>query len=121
MPGKWPAISAETESGRQALQLVADAEEIIAELAAHPDYAPQAVCALLPANRDGDDILVYLDEERASVRTTIHTLRQQIPRPKGRANLALADYIAPVGTLIDRVLRSDSRGRPGTTRCSGRG
>ena len=32
------------------------------------------------------------------MRTTIHTLRQQIPRPKGRANLALADYIAPVGT-----------------------
>ena len=46
MPGKWPAISAETESGRQALQLVADAEEIIAELAAHPDsrLRPCAPC-----------------------------------------------------------------------------
>jgi 5-methyltetrahydrofolate--homocysteine methyltransferase len=98
MPGTWPKVSDETEAGRQALQLVHDAKAIIEELKANPEFTPKAVMALHPANRSGDDILVYSSEERTEIKAVVHTLRQQVPRPAGRANMALADFIAPEGT-----------------------
>ena len=69
----------------------------------------RAVVGLFPAVSVGDDILVYDAGERGSkgageilhsslntdLLTTVHTLRQQMERPPGRPNLALADYIAP--------------------------
>ena len=45
-----------------------------------------------------DDIEVYKDESRSVVLTTFHTLRQQMEKPKGDANYALADFIAPKST-----------------------
>ena len=48
-----------------------------------------------PANSEGDDILVFADETRTTPIAVLHTLRQQLPRREGRANVALADFIAP--------------------------
>jgi 5-methyltetrahydrofolate--homocysteine methyltransferase len=45
----------------------------------------------------GDDVVVYGDESRSSSIATFHTLRQQMLRDRGRPNLALADFVAPVG------------------------
>jgi 5-methyltetrahydrofolate--homocysteine methyltransferase len=45
-----------------------------------------------------DDIEVYTDESRSEVLTTFHTLRQQLEKPQGDANYALADFIAPKST-----------------------
>lgn len=56
----------------------------------------RGVFGFWPANTDGDDIDLYEDDSRSRVLATIHTLRQQTPRNRGRAeNSALADYIAP--------------------------
>jgi 5-methyltetrahydrofolate--homocysteine methyltransferase len=48
-----------------------------------------------PANSEGDDILLFGDEARREPIAVLHTLRQQLARREGRANLALADYVAP--------------------------
>jgi 5-methyltetrahydrofolate--homocysteine methyltransferase len=53
------------------------------------------VIGLWPANGDGDDILVFADEARKTPIATLHTLRQQLARREGRANVALADFVAP--------------------------
>ncbi len=50
---------------------------------------------LWPANSEGDDILVFADENRGEPIAVLHTLRQQLPRREGRANVALADFVAP--------------------------
>ena len=50
---------------------------------------------LYPANSEGDDILLFADEGRHEPVAVIHTLRQQLARRDGRANLALADFVAP--------------------------
>ena len=42
-----------------------------------------------------DDIVVYTDESRSQTLMTWHNLRQQMKKPEGRANLCLADFIAP--------------------------
>jgi 5-methyltetrahydrofolate--homocysteine methyltransferase len=43
----------------------------------------------------GDDIELYGDETRKKPFATLHTLRQQMVRDPGKANLALADFVAP--------------------------
>ena len=50
-----------------------------------------------PANAVGDDIIVYADDSRDASIATLHTLRQQLEKREGRANAALADFIAPRG------------------------
>jgi 5-methyltetrahydrofolate--homocysteine methyltransferase len=55
----------------------------------------KGVYGIFPANSVGDDIEIYEDETRANVLTTYHTLRQQMAKPKGDANYALAEFIAP--------------------------
>jgi 5-methyltetrahydrofolate--homocysteine methyltransferase len=52
------------------------------------------------ANTVGDDIELYADETRVGLLGTIHTLRQQMVKPPGRPNLALADFTAPRDTGI---------------------
>ena len=54
-----------------------------------------AVVGFWPANTDGDDVLVFADEMRSKPIATLHTLRQQLARREGRANVALADFVAP--------------------------
>ncbi len=58
-------------------------------------FTAKAVIGFWPANRVGDDIEVYTDQERSAVVTTFHTLRQQLEKPADQFNHALADYIAP--------------------------
>jgi 5-methyltetrahydrofolate--homocysteine methyltransferase len=55
------------------------------------------VVGFWPANAAGDDILIFADDSRKDSRATLHTLRQQLTRREGRANVALADFIAPRG------------------------
>jgi 5-methyltetrahydrofolate--homocysteine methyltransferase len=55
----------------------------------------RAVLGFFPANAVGDDIELYADDSRRSVRAVIHTLRQQMRKADGRPNLALADFVAP--------------------------
>src|SRR6202023_3340344 len=58
-------------------------------------FSARGVAGFWPANAEGDDILVYADEERRAPIATLHTLRQQLARREGRANVALADFVAP--------------------------
>jgi 5-methyltetrahydrofolate--homocysteine methyltransferase len=54
------------------------------------------VLALHPAAQvNGDDIEIYADESRRDVLMTWRNLRQQNHKPEGRANLCLADFVAP--------------------------
>jgi 5-methyltetrahydrofolate--homocysteine methyltransferase len=54
------------------------------------------VFALLPAAQvANDDIEIYADESRKERVMTWHNLRQQNHKPTGRANLCLADFVAP--------------------------
>ena len=54
-----------------------------------------AVVGFWPANSQGDDIAIFADDNRAAPMTVLHTLRQQLVRREGRANVALADFVAP--------------------------
>ena len=60
-------------------------------------FRAAAAVGFWPANRVGDDVNVFADEQRASPIAVLHTLRQQLERKDGRPNVALADFVASPG------------------------
>ena len=93
--GKYPAILDDKVVGEAARSLFADAQAMLRKIVAERWFRASAVVGLWPANSEGDDILVFADEARSKPIAVLHTLRQQLARREGRANVALADFVAP--------------------------
>jgi 5-methyltetrahydrofolate--homocysteine methyltransferase len=94
--GKFPKILDDEVVGAEATKLYHDAQAMLEKMVAENWVEARAVFGLFPANTVGDDdIEVYADESREKVLMTWHNLRQQMKKPEGRANLCLADFVAP--------------------------
>ncbi|WP_395777818.1 methionine synthase [Aquidulcibacter sp.] len=93
--GKFPAILEDEIVGEAAKPLYADARAMLDKMVAEKWVTAKGVIGFWPANRVGDDIAVWQDESRTKRETTFHTLRQQMIKSAGSANLALADFVAP--------------------------
>jgi 5-methyltetrahydrofolate--homocysteine methyltransferase len=100
LTGKFPAILDDDKYGPAARALFDDAKALLDRIIAERWFTARGVAGFWPANADGDDILVYADEARLAPVATLHTLRQQLARREGRANVALADFVAPRSTGI---------------------
>ena len=66
-------------------------------IAAEQWFTPRAVVGLWPANAEGEDVVIWQDEDRAQERARFPMLRQQGEKSTGRPNLSLADFVAPIG------------------------
>jgi len=98
LAGRYPAILEDQVVGEAATSLFNDAQEMLRKIIDEKWLKPRAVCAILPAAADGDDILLYTDESRRQKLERMVCLRQQADKPS--ANLCLADYIAPVDSGV---------------------
>jgi 5-methyltetrahydrofolate--homocysteine methyltransferase len=96
--GRYPAILDDPEKGAIARSLFEDAHAMLERIVAERWLTPHAVCGLFPANRDGDDVIVWRGEQRDEPLARFHFLRQQTQRRTGQPNLCLADFVGPVGT-----------------------
>ncbi len=104
LSGKFPAILDDDKFGTAARALYADARAMLETIVAEKWFRAAAVVGFWPANAQGDDIQVYADETRQKPVATLHTLRQQLTRREGRANVALADFVAPASSgLADHI------------------
>ena len=92
--GVYPAIFQHEKHGEEARKLFADAQAMLAKVIREKLLTPRCVYGLFPANRVGDDVEIYTDESRQTVRTTFHFLRQQAEKSDGTPNWCLADFIA---------------------------
>ena len=95
--GKYPDILEDPELKEHAKQLLDDAHAMLADLIENDKLIARAVYAIYPAASSGDDIIVYTDESHTSEAARLLTLRQQGARG-GKESIALADYIAPIGS-----------------------
>jgi 5-methyltetrahydrofolate--homocysteine methyltransferase len=97
LAGKYPDILADKVVGQTARQLYNDAQAMLQRLIGEKWLTAKAVIGLWAANSiNDDDIEVYADDTRAKVIATLRGMRQQMVRGDNeRANLCLADYIAP--------------------------
>ena len=94
--GTYPKIFQAEGVGSKARELFDDAQTLLKRIVDGKLLTARAAIGFFPANSVGDDIEVYADESRSRPLVTFHTLRQQINKPDGEPNLALADFIAPV-------------------------
>ena len=98
LTGKYPSILEDDKQGKAARGLFHDAQAMLAKIVEEKWLTARASFGFFPANAAGDDdISVFGDKARKFPIATLHTLRQQMSRESGRANLALADFIAPKG------------------------
>ena len=101
--GRFPAILEDDVVGKAASDLYADARAMLDKIIAENWFTARGVAGLWPANADGDDIVLYTDDMRQTELARVFTLRQQMAKSEGKANLALADFIAPVGSKPDYI------------------
>jgi 5-methyltetrahydrofolate--homocysteine methyltransferase len=96
LSGPYPKILQDPVVGEAARKLFGEAQEMLGRIVREAWVVANGVFGLYPAARaNGDDIEIYRDEARAERLMTWHNLRQQNHKPTGRANLCLADFVAP--------------------------
>mgnify|MGYP005631784677 FL=1 len=96
LKGTYPKILENEKYGEQAGKLFSDATELLEKIVEEKIFRPSAVFGLWPAERRGDDVVLFEDEERTTELKTFHFLRQQ--KDKFRS---LADFVAPENTIND--------------------
>ena len=104
--GRYPQILQDDVVGEAATNLFADGQAMLQRIIDERWFEARGVMGFWPANADGDDVVLYTDETRQTELSRFHSLRQQMAKDKtqeqgGRANVALADFIAPVGARPD--------------------
>jgi len=96
--GRFPAILEDEIVGEAARSLYKDARPMLDQLVAEKWVTASGVVGFWPANRDGDDVVLWTDEGRTQELTRLHTLRQQMDKGESKNNFALSDFVAPAGT-----------------------
>jgi 5-methyltetrahydrofolate--homocysteine methyltransferase len=100
LAGHYPAILDDPTVGATARNLFRDANVLLQRIVRERLLQAQGVFGFFPANSVGDDIELYTGDDRKQLKAVIHTIRQQMVKPPGRPNLALADFVAPRATEV---------------------
>ncbi|HEX5962163.1 MAG TPA: vitamin B12 dependent-methionine synthase activation domain-containing protein, partial [Gemmatimonadales bacterium] len=95
LSGHYPAILEDPVRGPAATSLFRDAGVLLDRIVREGLLGAHGVLGFFPANSVGDDIELYSGRTRSEKSGVIHTIRQQMIKPPGRPNLALADFVAP--------------------------
>ena len=93
--GSFPKIFDDAVVGPQAKELYDDAQRMLDRIIDEGLFTAKAVWGIFPAASTGDDIEIYTDDTRQTVRTTARMLRQQNDKRGTSANHCLADFVAP--------------------------
>jgi len=91
LAGNYPAILDDPVVGESARPLFDDAQAMLDRIIDEKWLTAKGICGLWRCRRDGDDVVAIAGNEEVR----IPFLRQQIKKREGRANMCLADFIAP--------------------------
>src|SRR5262249_18721947 len=105
LTGKFPAILDDAKYGAAARSLFDDAQAMLERMASERwSRATAALCASCPAHAGAMTLLLEAEGAPPTPIGVLHPRRQQLPRREGRANIALADFVAPrASALADHV------------------
>ncbi len=102
LSGKFPQILDDAVVGGEATRLYDDANAMLKRIVSEKWLRARAVIGFFPAATiNDDDIELYADDSRSTVRCVIHTLRQQIAHRGDAPDFALADFIAPQNSGVE--------------------
>ncbi|NNC34257.1 MAG: dihydropteroate synthase, partial [Croceitalea sp.] len=106
--GRYPAILKDDIVGEQATELFNDAQKMLQKIVDEKLLKAKAIFGLFPANTFQDDdieVMANMGSKANSPKSFVfRTLRQQLKKKEGIANLALADFIAPKALGIQDYL-----------------
>jgi 5-methyltetrahydrofolate--homocysteine methyltransferase len=97
LAGQYPRILTDAVVGESATALYKDARAMLDKIIAEKWLTAKAVIGFWPSQRDGDDVILFTDETRNHELSRVHFLRQQFDKREGKANMCLADFVAPSG------------------------
>jgi 5-methyltetrahydrofolate--homocysteine methyltransferase len=107
LAGPFPAILEDAVVGVEAKKVYADGQAMLKKIIANRWLTANAVVGLYPAQRVGDDIVLYADETRQQQVMTWRGLRQQTEKPTRddvrNPNRCLADFVADQTQAADYV------------------
>ncbi len=92
--GRYPLILEDEIVGEAARDLFADACAMLKRIVEEKWFTARGVVGFWPARAEGDDVVVFGDEDRSDEIARFHTLRQQIKKSNGKPNLALSDFVS---------------------------
>ena len=101
--GHYPAILQDDVVGEAAKALFVDAQAMLVQILEEGWFEARGVVGFWPAQADGDDIVLYTDDTRATELARLHSLRQQMVKSGGKGNTALSDFVSPVGGAPDYI------------------
>ena len=98
---RFPEVLDDPEFAEAARPLYDDALAMLDKIVSDRWFRPKAVVGFWPAQSDGDDVVVFTDESRSTVRARLHGIRQQTAKTGSKPNLSIADFVAPCASGID--------------------
>jgi 5-methyltetrahydrofolate--homocysteine methyltransferase len=101
LKGKFPKILGHERHGAAARDLYDHGRALLDRIISEELLTPRGVYGFWPANRDGDDIIVWEDEARGREHLRFHMLRQQAVKPNEQPYFCLSDFVAPAGIGLD--------------------
>lgn len=96
--GRYPAILEDPLKGEEAKILIADAEEMLADIISYKWLKANGIIGIFPANSDQDDIVLFDADDDLKIMERFYFLRNQEQKEPGVPNLCLSDFIAPENT-----------------------
>jgi len=103
LAGPFPAILEDDVVGDEAKKVFADGQAMLKKIIEGRWLTANAVVGLYPAQRVGDDIVLYADETRQQQVMTWYGLRQQTVKPNDNPNRCLSDFVADQTQAADYV------------------
>ena len=103
LAGPFPAILEDDVVGDEAKKVFADGQAMLKKIIEGRWLTANAVVGLYPAQRVGDDIVLYADEARQQQVITWYGLRQQTVKPNNNPNRCLSDFVANQTQAADYV------------------
>jgi 5-methyltetrahydrofolate--homocysteine methyltransferase len=102
--GKFPQILDHADYGAVARELYENGKTLLEQIIATRALSPRGVYGFFPAASDGDDVVLFTDERRATELLRFPMLRQQAVKGGDEPYWSLADFVAPKETgLPDHV------------------
>lgn len=96
--GKYPNILKDSKVGQEAQKLFEDATNLLHTIQVNKSLEIRAVWGIFKANSNEKDEIFLTDLNKKFI-----TLRQQSLKASGQPNIALSDFIAPIGTIQDYI------------------
>jgi 5-methyltetrahydrofolate--homocysteine methyltransferase len=94
LKGRFPAILDHPKYGPAARELYENARALLDRIVAERLLVARAAYGFWPVASEGDDIVVFADEDRRGELSRFNMLRQQEVVADGGPNLSLADFVA---------------------------